>query len=58
VWRLVRVPEPEWEDRRQLERERGQLLGERNRHRNRLGSKLGWFVETGLVPEGARLQVA
>jgi transposase len=40
VWRLVRVPEPEWEDRRQLER---------NRHRNRLGSKL--------VAQGIRLRI-
>jgi len=27
VWRAVLVPEPKWEDRRQLEHERGQLLG-------------------------------
>jgi transposase len=40
VWRVVRVPDPQWEDRRQLEREREQLLGEQTRHRNRLGSKL------------------
>lgn len=40
VWRVVRVPDPVWEDRRQLERERGQLLTERTRHRNRLVSKL------------------
>ena len=49
VWRVVRVPEPVWEDRRQLERERGQLLGERNRHRNRLSSKL--------VAQGIRLRI-
>lgn len=49
VWRLVRVPEPAWEDRRQLERERGQLLGERTRHRNRLGSKL--------VAQGIRMRI-
>lgn len=49
VWRVVRVPEPEWEDRRQLERERGQLLGERTRHRNRLISKL--------VAQGIRLRI-
>jgi transposase len=40
VWRVVRVPDPQWEDRRQLEREREQLLGEQTRHRNRLTSKL------------------
>jgi len=49
VWRLVRVPESAWEDRRQLEREREQLLGERTRHRNRLGSKL--------VAQGIRLRI-
>jgi transposase len=49
VWRLVRVPEPQWEDRRQLERERGQLLGERNRHRNRLTSKL--------ISQGIRMRI-
>jgi transposase len=49
VWRVVRVPEPVWEDRRQLERERGQLLNERNRHRNRLSSKL--------VAQGIRLRI-
>jgi transposase len=49
VWRLVRVPEAVWEDRRQLERERGQLLGERTRHRNRLLSKL--------VAQGIRLRI-
>jgi transposase len=49
VWRLVRVPEPQWEDRRQLERERGQLLNERNRHRNRLTSKL--------VAQGIRMRI-
>jgi len=49
VWRLVRVPDPVWEDRRQLERERGQLLGERNRHRNRLIGKL--------VAQGIRLLI-
>ena len=40
VWRVVRVPQAQWEDRRQLEREREQLLKERTRHRNRLGAKL------------------
>ena len=40
VWRTVRVPTVAWEDLRQLHRERGQLLSERNRHRNRLSSKL------------------
>ena len=49
VWRVVRVPDPVWEDRRQLERERGQLLGECTRHRNRLGSKL--------VAQGIRLRI-
>ena len=49
VWRVVRVPEPQWEDRRQLERERGQLLNERTRHRNRLGSKL--------VAQGIRMRI-
>jgi transposase len=49
VWRLVRVPELQWEDRRQLERERGQLLGERNRHRNRLCSKL--------IAQGIRIRI-
>jgi transposase len=49
VWRLVRVLGPEWEDRRQLERERGQLLNERTRHRNRLSSKL--------VAQGIRLPI-
>jgi transposase len=49
VWRLVRVPEPQWEDRRQLEREREQLLGEQTRHRNRLGSKL--------IAQGIRLRI-
>lgn len=49
VWRLVRVPEPPWEDRRQLEREREQLLGEQTRHRNRLGSKL--------VAQGIRMRI-
>ena len=49
VWRVVRVPDPVWEDRRQLERERGQLLGECTRHRNRLISKL--------VAQGIRLRI-
>jgi transposase len=40
VWRVVRVPDPQWEDLRHLGRERGRLLGERNRHRNRIGSDL------------------
>ena len=49
VWRVVRVPEVQWEDRRQLEREREQLLNERTRHRNRLTSKL--------VAQGIRLAI-
>jgi transposase len=49
VWRLVRVPEPAWEDRRQLEREREQLLKEQTRHRNRLTSKL--------VAQGIRIRI-
>ncbi len=49
VWRVVRVPEPEWEDLRQLHRERGDLLTKRTRHRNRLGSKL--------VAQGIRLPI-
>ncbi len=49
VWRVVRVPPPEWEDLRQLHREREQLLGERTRHRNRLSSKL--------VAQGIRLRI-
>jgi transposase len=40
VWRVVRVPSPEWEDLRQLHREREQLRSECTRHRNRLSSKL------------------
>lgn len=40
VWRVVRVPDPAWEDLRQLHREREDLLSERTRHRNRLSSKL------------------
>jgi transposase len=49
VWRLVRVPDPVWEDRRQLEREREQLLGEQTRHRNRLAGKL--------VGQGIRIRI-
>ena len=49
VWRVVRVPPKAWEDLRQLHRERGQLLRERTRHRNRLTSKL--------VAQGIRLPV-
>ncbi len=49
VWRVVRVPSPEWEDLRQLHREREQLLKERTRHRNRLTSKL--------VAQGLRMPV-
>jgi len=49
VWRVVRVPPPEWEDLRQLHREREQLLTERTRHRNRLGSKL--------VAQGVRIRI-
>lgn len=40
VWRVVRVPDPQWEELRQLHREREQLLRERTRHRNRLRGKL------------------
>jgi transposase len=40
VWQVVRVPPLEWEDRRELERERGRLLKERTAHRNRLTSAL------------------
>jgi len=47
VWRVVRVPDPEWEDLRQLHRERGQLLKDRTRSRNRLIGKL--------VAQGIRL---
>ncbi|WP_133512700.1 IS110 family transposase [Candidatus Thiosymbion oneisti] len=49
VWRVVRVPEPVWEDLRQLHREREDLLTERTRHRNRLSSKL--------VAQGVRLPI-
>lgn len=49
VWRVVRVPSPEWEDLRQLHRERGQLRSERTRHRNRLSSKL--------VAQGVRIPI-
>lgn len=49
VWRVVRVPAPEWEDLRQLHREREDLLTERTRHRNRLSSKL--------VAQGIRLPI-
>lgn len=49
VWNLVRVPSLEWEDLRQLHREREQLLNERTRHRNRLSSKL--------VAQGLRLAI-
>ena len=49
VWSVVKVPPKEWEDLRQLHRERGQLLGERARHRNRLTSKL--------VAQGVRMPV-
>ena len=49
VWRLLRVPDPVWEDRRQLEREREQLLGEQTRHRNRLAGKL--------VGQGIRIRI-
>lgn len=40
IWQVVRVPSPEWEDRRESERERGRLLSERNRHRHRISSAL------------------
>ncbi len=49
VWRVVRVPSLEWEDLRQLHREREQLLQERTRHRNRLSSKL--------VAQGVRVPI-
>ena len=49
VWRVVRVPPPVWEDLRQLNREREQLLEERTRHHNRLSSKL--------VAQGIRLVI-
>ena len=49
VWRVVRVPSLEWEDLRQLHREREQLVKERTRHRNRLTSKL--------VAQGLRIRV-
>ena len=49
VWRVVRVPDPQWEELRQLHREREQLLRERTRHRNRLRSKL--------VAQGLRLAI-
>jgi transposase len=47
VWRVVRIPDPEWEDLRQLHRERGQLLKDRTRSRNRMIGKL--------VAQGVRL---
>lgn len=47
VWRVVRVPEPRWEDLRQLHRERAQLKKACTAARNRLGSKL--------VAQGIRL---
>jgi transposase len=47
VWRVVRVPDPEWEDLRPLHREREQLRTDRNRARNRLIGKL--------VAQGIRL---
>ena len=40
VWRVVRVPPPEWEDLRNLYRERGSLLSEVSRHRSRIRSHL------------------
>jgi transposase len=40
VWRVVRVPDPQWEELRQLHREREQMLRERTRHGNRLRGKL------------------
>jgi transposase len=40
VWRVVRVPDPQWEELRQLHREREQLLRERTGHGNRLRGKL------------------
>ena len=49
VWRLVRVPEPHWEDLREVHRERTRLLGERTRHSNRLSSKL--------VAQGIRIRI-
>jgi transposase len=47
VWRVVRVPEPQWEDLRQLHREREELQKEVNAARNRITSKL--------VAQGLRL---
>jgi len=47
VWRVVRVPDAQWEDLRQLHRERGQLLKDRTRSRNRMIGKL--------VAQGIRL---
>ncbi len=47
VWRVVRVPEPQWEDLRQLHRERDELKKECNAVRNRIISKL--------VAQGVRL---
>ena len=40
VWRVVRVPEPQWEDLRQLHRERDELKKDCNAVRNRITSKL------------------
>jgi len=47
VWRVVRVPEPQWEDLRQLHRERDELKKDCNAVRNRITSKL--------VAQGLRL---
>jgi transposase len=47
VWRVVRVPDMQWEDLRQLHRERDELKKEVNAVRNRLTSKL--------VAQGLRL---
>jgi transposase len=49
LWRVVRVPDPQWEELRQLHREREQLLRERTRHGNRLRGKL--------VAQGLRLAI-
>ena len=49
VWSVVRVPDVEAEDLRQLHREREDLMTERNRHRNRLSGKL--------VTQGIRLPI-
>jgi len=49
VWSVVRVPPAQWEDLRQLHRERKQLQSECTRHTNRISSKL--------VAQGVRLKI-